>query len=52
MHADEVLRRGANAGLFPQFTFGGLQQRHGVSSDMHLLLSLHLGQALHRRLGG
>ncbi len=27
MHADEVLRRGANAGLFPQFTFGGLQQR-------------------------
>ncbi len=27
MHADEVLRRGANAGLFPQFTFGGPQQR-------------------------
>ncbi len=27
MHADEVLRRGANAGLFPQFTFSGLQQR-------------------------
>jgi hypothetical protein len=27
MHADEVLRRGANAGLFPQLAFGGLQQR-------------------------
>ena len=27
MHVNEVLRRGANAGLFPQFAFGGLQQR-------------------------
>jgi hypothetical protein len=27
MHAMKVLRRGANAGLFPQLAFGGLHQR-------------------------
>ncbi len=33
------------------FLFGGLQQADEVAADLDLLLTLHLGQFVHRRLG-
>jgi hypothetical protein len=33
------------------FLLGGLQQRDQVAADLHLLLALHLGQALDGGLG-